>query len=249
MHHAHSPRRAAAVAAAATVLSLLVGVGAASPSEAPAADPESTPRVLRVDAEDAAPAPRWTPEDADEDPASGVVHDGLAETPACTGGYAVEDPGTDRDSGQHASMCTHGPDEAPAGVDVRDKPTVAELREQADDLAGGTVEAGEPTAGSTVPCYDDGTSGKRLQAVYAVAADRPDRYASVAGLVPGYASTADWASADSEPSTLSALCASSTVKASCASPTRPTPPSSRALPRRSFTERREIRIAWMPGAA
>lgn len=60
--------------------------------------------------------------------------------------------------------CTHGPDLAPAGTDVTEPRTVAELRTDAAD---------EPTA---VPCIGDGVSGPRIQAIYARPAGQPDRF-------------------------------------------------------------------------
>ena len=117
--------------------------------------------------------------------AAGVVLTGLDHHGDCPGGFHVE--------GDHGPAdCSHGPDAAPAGVDVRHRPTTAELlarEEAADDEV--TAAAGE------VPCYGDGTSGPRLQAVYAVAADRTDRYAAVVELVRGYAAGADQAYAAS----------------------------------------------------
>jgi hypothetical protein len=75
-------------------------------------------------------------------------------------------------------MCTHGPDPAPDGVDVH--------------VARDTVELNGSTAGDeTVPCIGDGVGGSRVQAVYAVASDRTDRYASIAPLIAGWAGRMD----------------------------------------------------------
>jgi hypothetical protein len=60
------------------------------------------------------------------------------------------------------------------------------------DLTAGTAET---TAG--VPCYGDGTSGTRVQAVYARASDKADRYADVVGLIRQWAGTTDRTLADS----------------------------------------------------
>ncbi|MFP5317706.1 MAG: hypothetical protein ACLGI2_05355, partial [Acidimicrobiia bacterium] len=64
-------------------------------------------------------------------------------------------------------LCTHGPDPAPAGVDVADPaPVPAVSAEAATALA------------TTAVCHGDGTSGKRVQLVYARAAGVADRYAT-----------------------------------------------------------------------
>ena len=96
--------------------------------------------------------------------------------------FAPHDHST-HDHGDH-HVGGHGPDPAPRGVDVRRVPTTEEL------LAGETSGAASTTT-SSVPCYGDGVSGPRVQAVYAVASDRPDRYADVLGAIRGYAGTVD----------------------------------------------------------
>jgi hypothetical protein len=63
--------------------------------------------------------------------------------------------------------CTHGPDPAPDGVDVRDPVPVAT---SASEAAG---------ALATLPCQGDGVSGPRVQLVYAHPAGVADRYASL----------------------------------------------------------------------
>src|SRR5205807_8495796 len=71
-----------------------------------------------------------------------------------------------------SGACTHGPDAAPPGVDVRvRRPLLA----AGDSSGGGTTAA----ASSTVPCYGDGSSGPRVQAIYAHASDVSDRYGQV----------------------------------------------------------------------
>ena len=146
----------------------------------------------RVSPEQAAPATVWQPEGVTDDRAEGLVHQGLDDTEACPGGYEVEGSSG---HGRHA-QCSHGPDPAPDGVDVRQRPSVAELiaREEQAASEDGTTAAADP---AQVPCYGDGTSGKRLHAVYAVAADKTDRYAMVADLIRGYAANTDMAYAAS----------------------------------------------------
>ncbi len=176
----------AALSRARTALTggLLAGallVAVLTPGAAAAAGAGSTPAqasVERVDAAHAADPDEWSPAKVSDDHATGEVHSGLRESQGCHGGFAVEDS---------AGACSHGPDPAPAGVDVRDVPAVSELREEARSTSGD----GTAAAGGEVPCYGDGTSGKRVQVIYAVAADRPDRFGSVAELIRGYAADAD----------------------------------------------------------
>lgn len=65
------------------------------------------------------------------------------------------------------ARCSHGPDEPPPGVDV----------------AADVEAVVRPDAVPPVECYGSGSDGKRVQAVYAVAADRTDRYDSLVGTV------------------------------------------------------------------
>ena len=65
-------------------------------------------------------------------------------------------------------LCTHGPDAAPAGVDVSEPAPVPMVPQE-----------GPVTALSTVSCEGDGTSGNRVQLVYARAAGVADRYATM----------------------------------------------------------------------
>jgi hypothetical protein len=113
----------------------------------------------------------------------GLVYDGLRakDRGHCRGLYRLELP-------DGPPTCSHGPDEAPDGIDVTERPSVA-------DLADATVSGGQTTTG--VPCITDGTSGARVQAVYAVASDQPDRYANIAPLIATWAGQMDSAVAQS----------------------------------------------------
>ena len=76
-------------------------------------------------------------------------------------GYVVDIRGPGR-------FCSHGPDPAPAGVDLGDYVATRE------------ITASESTvAAATVPCDGDGTSGQRVETIYARASTSPDRYSSV----------------------------------------------------------------------
>lgn len=113
--------------------------------------------------------------------ARGLVLKGLRRVDRkhpCRTGYVVET----EDGRKNA--CTHGPDPAPEGVDVRVVPTTAELADATDLYA-------TETGASALPCYGDGVTGQRVQAVYARAADVPDRFGEVAGLIPQWAARVD----------------------------------------------------------
>lgn len=79
--------------------------------------------------------------------------------------------------------CTHGADPAPPGVD----PSVPWPGRQEQPVPA-TARALPP---AVLPCYPDGSSGSRIQAVYAVPAGSPDRYSSVAPSIARWAAEAD----------------------------------------------------------
>ncbi len=113
-----------------------------------------------------------------DEPARGLVHRDLREAGAtgpCPSGFELGDPASGR--------CTHGPDPAPAGVDVRLARSAAELAAETASTAAGTAAG--------IACVDDGTSGKRVQAIYAVASNRTDRFATMAPLIPVWAANVD----------------------------------------------------------
>ena len=86
-------------------------------------------------------------------------------------------------SGDGSVSCTHGPDPAPPGVD----PTVPQPLASS---APGFTAAAEPSA-QPVPCYGDGTSGKRVQALYVRPSDRPNRATEVVPLIRTWAADVD----------------------------------------------------------
>jgi hypothetical protein len=92
-------------------------------------------------------------------PERGLVYEGLiaAQSGPCLGAFQIA--GTD--------YCTHGPDEAPPGVNVF---------ESAPPLGAEALDVGA----QAVQCDGDGVSGYRVQALYARAADRADRFAQYA---------------------------------------------------------------------
>jgi hypothetical protein len=111
--------------------------------------------------------------------ARGITYKGLHEagtTGHCANAFELE--GTTR--------CTHGPDPAPPNIDVRYRRGTPVTT--ADTAGGpGTAQAGNPPP----PCYDDGQSGDRVQAIYAHAADVGDRYSSLVPSIRQWAADAD----------------------------------------------------------
>lgn len=172
---------------------------ATSPSRASGGSRPAAPgRVLAVSPDQASRPVTGRPAGVTDDRAEGLVYGGLTDSPHCPGGFAVGD-------GEAGVVCTHGPDgvdddhadghaegvAAASGVgavDVRSRRTTAQLYQAADS----TLAAAAAAAPGAVPCYGDGTSGSRVQAVYAVAADQVDRYETVAPLIQAtYAARAD----------------------------------------------------------
>jgi hypothetical protein len=82
--------------------------------------------------------------------------------------------------------CTHGPDPAPPGRDVRTPRTLG-------DIAASTSgdPSAEPGPGGDVVCVGDGVDGNRVQAVYAYPADGAHNYAEVAPYIQKWAAQAD----------------------------------------------------------
>jgi hypothetical protein len=156
--HPAIARLSLACLAAATVLGLVLLAAAPARADRPGAEPLA------------------------QDAARGLIVAGLDPAdPAgpCAGlAYQVETPGG-------AIGCSHGPDPAPAGIDVR---APGSLSQRAD--AGVVAEAAAATSG-TVPCVGDGATGTRVQAIYAIVAGQASRYASVAPMIRGWAGQVD----------------------------------------------------------
>lgn len=78
-----------------------------------------------------------------------------------------------------ATGCTHGPDPAPEGVDIR---------KSVDPLPASELAStdGSQSAG-TVACDGDGQTGYRVQAIYARSSDRADRFPTYASSFQTYA--------------------------------------------------------------
>ena len=121
------------------------------------------------------------------DRARGLVWDGLAPGRAenrCLGGFEI------RGRADEVLGCTHGPDPAPANVDVRQPVSTATLAGTAAALP--APAPGPGTNGNGIACSGDGTTGYRVEAIYATAGGT-DRYASVAPLIQtSYAPYVEW---------------------------------------------------------
>jgi hypothetical protein len=113
--------------------------------------------------------------------AMGMVYKGLKHVAGgpCGYLYQVDMPGPAR--------CTHGPDPAPPGVDVRTRRPLSDLIASLPPRA---LFATSPTA-SLVPCIGDGTSGARVQAVYAHPQATPDRLSQLAPVIKTWAAQVD----------------------------------------------------------
>jgi hypothetical protein len=120
---------------------------------------------------------------ARSDAARGLVLTGLSRAKAgarCKTGFELRLP-------DGRVGCTHGPDPAPPGRDVREPLSLTDIAalSSGDPGATSTADAGE------VVCTGDGVDGNRVQAVYAYPADGPDNYGTVAPYIRRWAALAD----------------------------------------------------------
>jgi hypothetical protein len=122
------------------------------------------------------PAPR-------SDSARGLVFRGLERAHPggpCRTGFLVRLRGG-------RTGCTHGPDPAPQGRDVRRPRPLKELVAAFGGSEGTTTDGAE----AAVACFGDGVEGNRVQAVYAYPAGGRDNYAEVAPLIRRWAAVVD----------------------------------------------------------
>lgn len=158
------------------------GLAAARPAEPVAARNAASQAAAPV--APSSPARSRTPVTKPADrPAQGLVYKGLvpAASGECVGLYTLAGA---------PKVCTHGPDAAPPGLDLKVpvSPVVTTAAaavtpgDQAPDdstlvAEGATGAAADvvAAAGTTVPCYGDGSTGNRVQVLYVHAAT--DRFA------------------------------------------------------------------------
>jgi hypothetical protein len=127
----------------------------------------------------AAPAAAHGPGRAAADPARGLVYSGLVRAQAggpCETAFELLLP-------RGRVGCTHGPDPAPPGRDVRRQRPLAAL-------TAATAAAG-PEVAAPVPCIGDGADGNRVQAVYAYPANGVDNYDEIAPFIRLWAGVVD----------------------------------------------------------
>lgn len=126
-----------------------------------------------------------------EDRRRGLVFDGLKKSPGnelC--GDAFQSFLDSVDPGMKPFICTHGPDPAPDGVDVR---------QRTEPLPAEAITSQSPVTaadGGSVPCYGTGTDGFRVQLLYAHGTGTADRlpaltaqFRSEAGRLDGVVNT------------------------------------------------------------
>ena len=119
------------------------------------------------------------------DARKGVVLDGLLPTAACKGKLQVTLRLRPKAGGPVS--CTHGPDPAPDGVDVRLSRSTAELT----SATAGRGAAVGAQAAPPLACYGDGTSGYRVQVIFARASDVADRFAALQSSLVQWSAAAD----------------------------------------------------------
>jgi hypothetical protein len=147
------------------------------PSGASAADGAAAPGDPRL-AELASPSPF-----------RGLVYTGLSlgrKGSECDGAFEA------RSADGRSLGCSHGPDPAPPGTDVRRGRSDAQVAADASPRTADDTRSAALSLGR-VGCIADGILGSRVQAVYAVPADRPDRSATVIPAIRAtYAPRVDW---------------------------------------------------------
>lgn len=125
----------------------------------------------------APPAAAANPKD---DPARGLRYTGLerAAQGPCQGRFETR-PG----AGNGPARCTHGPDAAPDGIDVR--------VERAPETAAETTLRPDPGTAAETICTGDGSTGPRVQLVYANITGKTDRSATYAASFQTWAAAMD----------------------------------------------------------
>jgi hypothetical protein len=138
----------------------------------------------------AAPSPRDQIVERLRDERRGLVFDGLQRRPGgpCGEGFEIVERVTNG-----RVRCTHGPDPAPDGVDVR----VRQEFGATPAAAAAAPRAGVAAAQVGIPCYGTGSDGYRVQLIYVRLAGSPDRSGTLFPNFATWAATANTAYQDS----------------------------------------------------
>ena len=120
-------------------------------------------------------------------PAEGARVPGVADLAAQCGTFRIIPTPDGR------VLCTHGADPAPDGVDFR-VPQPLNPPGTSQGLIFQDPPGDAPSKAAATPgigCYGDGHDGNRVQAIYAVPVDHPDRYGQVQPLIRQWAAETD----------------------------------------------------------
>ena len=121
-----------------------------------------------------------------DEPRKGLIYRDLArgrKGGPCEGAFELPTVASPKATAATAQACTHGPDNAPEGIDVSVNTPL--------------LSPTEVAATPGIVCDGDGVSGYRTLAIYAVAADKTDRYATVLPSIKTWAGNVDKMFADS----------------------------------------------------
>jgi hypothetical protein len=107
----------------------------------------------------------------------GMVYDGLRQRPGgpCGTAFEIVEDGAWGAGGR--TRCSHGPDPAPDGIDVRVHRDFG--AGPAGNTAGATPQPGVAAAQSGIPCYGTGSDGYRVQLLYVRATGSTDKSATL----------------------------------------------------------------------
>ncbi len=139
----------------------------------------------------AAPVPQDELVERLRDERRGLVFDGLHRRAGgpCGNGFEIVEPAS------HGRVrCTHGPDPAPDGVDVRQRQEFGAPAAATSGAPQAAAPSGPPQATAAqvgIPCYGTGSDGYRVQLVYVRLAGSPDRSATLFPNFATWAATAD----------------------------------------------------------
>ena len=129
-------------------------------------------------------APADVPRGLQENPGRGIVLRDLKPADKCGSGFEIAHEHAD--GALHDHGCTHGPDLPPKGVDPkRRQPTLV------GDANASATEPGTAAAATPVPCYGDGQSGTRVEAIYAYQSGSAGRYSTVLPSIRAWAGEID----------------------------------------------------------